>query len=94
MYCFYFPDGVETAIDVRGGLVVKSGDYERNHAICFAGGSMHGLEAASGVTTTLFEQQASALQPKAAISSKHVALVSGAILNDYFIHDNVIRKLH
>jgi hypothetical protein len=31
---FYFPDGVATAIDARGGLVVKCDDYERNHAIC------------------------------------------------------------
>ncbi len=87
---FYFPDGVATSIDARGGLVVKTGDYERNHAICFAGGSVYGLEVASGVTVTLFEQRAAALQTKAAISSKYVALVSGAILNDYSVRDNVI----
>jgi 6-aminohexanoate-oligomer endohydrolase len=91
---FYFPDGVATAIDARGGLVVRSGNYERNHVICFAGGSVYGLEAASGVTAALFEQRASALQTKAAISSQHVALVSGAILNDYFVRDNVIYPDH
>jgi L-aminopeptidase/D-esterase-like protein len=91
---FYFPDGVATAIDARGGLVVKSGDYERNHAICFAGGSVYGLEAASGVTAALFEQRASALQTKAAISSEHVALVSGAILSDYWARENVIYPDH
>lgn len=87
---FYFPDGVATAIDARGGLVAKTGDYERNHAICFAGGSVYGLEAASGITAALFEQRASALQTKDAISSKHMALVSGAILSDYSPRDNVI----
>ncbi|GCE09546.1 P1 family peptidase [Dictyobacter aurantiacus] len=87
---FYFPDGVATAIDARGGLVGKTGDYERNHAICFAGGSIYGLEAASGVTAAIFEQRASALQTKASVSSKHMALVSGAIINDYGARDNVI----
>ncbi|GCE14990.1 P1 family peptidase [Tengunoibacter tsumagoiensis] len=94
---FYFPDGVATAKDARGGLVVTSGDYERDHlkhAFCFAGGSVYGLEAASGVTAALFEQRAMALQTKAAISSQHVAVVSGAILNDYIFRENIIYPDH
>jgi hypothetical protein len=44
---FHFPEGAATAIDVRGGNVGKIGDYEFNHAICLAGGSLPGLEAAA-----------------------------------------------
>lgn len=43
---FHFPEGATTASDVRGGSVGLTGDYDRNHAICFAGGSLYGLEAA------------------------------------------------
>jgi 6-aminohexanoate-oligomer endohydrolase len=51
---FEFPGGAATAIDVRGGLVGKIGDYEWNHAICLAGGSLPGLEAAAGVSAELW----------------------------------------
>ncbi len=47
---FYVPEGVTTAIDVRGGLVGKTGDYGWNHAICLAGGSLYGLAPATGVS--------------------------------------------
>lgn len=83
---FAFPDGIATAIDVRGGMVGKTGDYEWNHAICFAGGSLYGLEAASGVTAALFERHAYSLE--------NFALVSGAIIYDYGDRDTVIYPDH
>lgn len=51
---FYFPDGVKTAVDIRGGYPGVSFQYEFNHAICFVGGSLLGLEAAAGVGAELF----------------------------------------
>ena len=41
--------GARTAIDDRGGAVGIVGRYEFNHAICLAGGSVHGVAAATGV---------------------------------------------
>jgi hypothetical protein len=47
---FYFPEGVSTAVDMRGGAIGASETfYGRHHAICFAGGSAFGLEVVSGV---------------------------------------------
>ena len=79
---FYFPNGVATAIDVRGGLVGKTGDYEWNNAICLAGGSLYGLEAAAGVTAELFVRHEYSLE--------NFALVSGAIIYDYIRRENRI----
>lgn len=79
---FYFPDGAATAIDVRGGMVGKTGDYEWNHAICLAGGSLPGLEAAAGVSAELFVKHEHSLE--------NFALVSGAIIFDYGRRENRI----
>ncbi len=79
---FHFPDGVATAIDVRGGMVGKTGDYDWNHAICLAGGSLPGLEAAAGVSAALFEGHDYSLE--------RFGLVSGAIIYDYGSRDSVI----
>ncbi len=76
---FLFPDGAATAIDARGGLVGKTGDYEWSHAICLAGGSLYGLEAASGVTAELFARRRYGLED--------FALVSGAIIYDYGVRE-------
>src|ERR1700704_2216847 len=54
---FCFPAGALTAIDVRGGAVGSSGNFEWNHAICLAGGSLYGLEAASGAAAELFARR-------------------------------------
>ena len=51
---FHFPYGAVTAVDVRGGSPKAYGNYDFNHAICLAGGSVYGLEAAAGVTAELF----------------------------------------
>ena len=74
---FYFPAGVATAVDVRGGSVGTMGGYGWNHAICFAGGSLYGLEAASGVAAELFAAQ------EYRTDFERIALVSGAIIYDY-----------
>ncbi len=79
---FYFPAGAATAIDVRGGSVGKTGDYEWTHAICLAGGSLYGLAAATGVTEELFIRHDHSLE--------NFALVSGAIIFDYGWRDNYI----
>ncbi len=81
---FYFPNGASTAIDIRGGAVGTIGNYEWNHAICLAGGSLYGLEAAAGVAAELFSRR------NYATNFAEIALVSGAILYDYPPRDNAI----
>jgi len=54
---FHFPDGAAAATDVRGGAPGTLGGYEWVHAICLAGGSLLGLEAAAGVTAELLAAQ-------------------------------------
>lgn len=81
---FHFPSGAATAIDVRGGSVGTIGGYGWNHAICLAGGSLYGLEAATGVSAELFAQA----DYKAGFED--IALVSGAIIFDYPPRDNTI----
>jgi L-aminopeptidase/D-esterase-like protein len=79
---FSFPQRAATAIDARGGAVATVGNYEWNHAICLAGGSLYGLTAASGVAEELFIRHGHSLE--------NFALVSGAIIFDYGARDNVI----
>ena len=72
---FYFPRGAATAIDKRGGAVGITGEYEWNHAIVLAGGSLYGLEAAAGVAAELnFHND---------YDLSKFALVSGAIIWDF-----------
>jgi L-aminopeptidase/D-esterase-like protein len=78
------PKGAALAIDVRGGSVgLTGGDYTWTHAICLAGGSLYGLEAASGVSAELFAQRAYATRG-------NFALVSGAIIYDFHRRDTAI----
>lgn len=79
---FLFPERAATSIDVRGGGAGTVGDYERNHAICFAGGSLPGLEVVSGVTAALWEQQGRPIG--------QYAVGCGAIINDYRRRANAI----
>jgi 6-aminohexanoate-oligomer endohydrolase len=81
---FYFPEGALTAIDIRGGSVGTTGNHKINHAICLAGGSSYGLEAACGVATALFARR------KYSKRFQDIALVSGAIIYDYGLRDNAI----
>lgn len=80
---FYFPDGVKTAIDVRGGSPGLSFPYEFNHAICFAGGSLMGLEAVAGVGAAIFAERGYQFEDT-------FPLASGAILFDFTGRDNHI----
>jgi L-aminopeptidase/D-esterase-like protein len=80
---FHFTDGASLQTDVRGGSPgTFGGGYERVNAICLAGGSLYGLEAASGVAAELFarrEYQTGWLD---------IPLVAGAIIFDYGPRDN------
>lgn len=82
---FHFGKVASLAIDVRGGSPGINGQHlEVINAICFAGGSLYGLEASTGVAAELFA--------KRGYSTKwtDIALVSGAILFDYGGRDNAI----
>ncbi len=81
---FYFPQGVRTAVDIRGGSPGTVGNYEENDAICFAGGSLYGLEAAAGVSAELFAQRN--YNP----DFMKIAAVSGAIIYDFGSRKNSI----
>jgi L-aminopeptidase/D-esterase-like protein len=82
---FYFPDGVSTAVDERGGSVgAAETNYGWHHAICFAGGSLFGLEVIAGVRAELLAQQ------NFKITWETVPLVGGAIIWDWTERDNAI----
>lgn len=83
---FVFAERVTTAIDVRGGGAGTIGDYERCHAICFAGGSLPGLEATGGVLAALWAQRGRPIG--------EYAVGCGAIINDYRRRDNAIHPDH
>src|SRR3954451_6446975 len=72
---FYFVRGLATAIDKRGGMVGITGEYDWNHAIVLAGGSLMGLEAAAGVSDEINARHDYDLNK--------MALVSGAIIWDF-----------
>jgi 6-aminohexanoate-oligomer endohydrolase len=80
---FYFPDGVKTAVDIRGGYPGLSFQYEFNHAICFAGGSLLGLEVVAGVSAEIFATRGYSFE-------EGFPLASGAILYDFTNRDNQI----
>lgn len=67
-----FPAGVMLELDVRGGAPAYFGDYGVTNAVCLAGGSSYGLEAAAGVASELFAQG----------GHKDLLAVAGAIIYD------------
>ena len=73
----FLPAGAAASTDVRGGSPGQLGGYEWVHAICLAGGSLYGLEAATGVAAELFAQR------QYATGWTEIPLVSGAIIFDY-----------
>jgi len=81
---FYFPKGAHTAVDIRGGSVGTTGNFEHNNAICLAGGSLYGLEAASGVAAELFKRH------EYSTDFMEIAAVSGAIIYDFPSRQNSI----
>ncbi len=78
----FLPDGATCATDVRGGSPGTLGGYEWVHAICFAGGSLYGLEAATGVAAEIFAQRGYAT------GWLDIPLVCGAIVFDWGPRDN------
>ena len=82
---FHFPEGAAVQVDVRGGSPGTLGaHYEWVHAICLAGGSLYGLEAASGVAAELFARRGYAT------GWMDIPLVAGAIVFDWGRRDNGI----
>ena len=79
-----FPAGAMTEIDIRGGAPGIVGNYDFCHAICLAGGSLYGLEAASGVTAELFARR------DYSTHWNNFALVNGAIVYDYGQRKNAV----
>ncbi|MGE3074153.1 MAG: P1 family peptidase [Dehalococcoidia bacterium] len=79
---FLFDRGWLMSIDERGGLVGTTGGYDWGHALCFAGGSLLGLEASTGVVAELWARKEH--------STDHIPLVNGAIVWDYVFRQNTI----
>jgi len=82
---FHIPKFASLSIDVRGGSPGVNGQHlDAINAICFAGGSLYGLEASTGVAAELFKMRG--------YSTKwmDIALVSGAIIFDYGMRSNAI----
>jgi L-aminopeptidase/D-esterase-like protein len=81
----FLPDGAACAIDVRGGSPGTLGShYEWVHAICLAGGSLYGLEAATGVAAEIFARR------DYATTWLEIPLVAGAIVFDWGPRDNAV----
>jgi 6-aminohexanoate-oligomer endohydrolase len=79
---FVFPGRGIVAMDVRGGAAGTIGDYAACDAICLAGGSSLGLEAATGVAAEIFARRG---QLGAALP-----LVMGAVLYDFGSRNNAV----
>ncbi len=80
----FLPEGAACAVDVRGGSPGTIGGLEWVHAICLAGGSLYGLEAATGVAAEIF-----ALRDYAT-GWTEIPLVSGAIIFDWGPRDTAV----
>jgi L-aminopeptidase/D-esterase-like protein len=81
----HLPKVASLSIDVRGGSPGVNGQHlDAINAICFAGGSLYGLEASTGVAAELFKRRGYST------SWVDIALVSGAIIFDYGTRGNAI----
>jgi L-aminopeptidase/D-esterase-like protein len=72
----HFAQGAACATDIRGGAPGVIGGYSRTDAVCFAGGSLYGLEAVHGVASELLARRGTARWGQ-------IAVVSGAIIYDF-----------
>ena len=82
---FLFPDSAASSIDVRGGSPgVCGAGYDLVHAICLAGGSLYGLEAAAGVAAELLAGR------DYRTGWLDIPLVAGAIVFDWGPRDNAV----
>jgi len=81
---FYFPKGAQCAVDQRGGF---SGTYMMGDgyvdAICYAGGSLLGVEASAGVAKGIFNRRES-------YSWYDIPVVRGAIIYDFLPRANLV----
>ncbi len=80
----HFPSGVPVAMDIRGGATGFVGDYGFVHAISLAGGSIFGLEAASGIAAEILAHGGYQVNWEA------IPLVSGGIIYDFGGRENSI----
>jgi L-aminopeptidase/D-esterase-like protein len=80
----FLPGGAACAVDVRGGSPGWLGAYEWVHAICLAGGSIYGLEAATGVSAEILARRGYA------VGWTDIPLVAGAIVFDFGFRDTAI----
>jgi L-aminopeptidase/D-esterase-like protein len=82
----HFPGGpFACSIDVRGGSPAVSGaGIELADAICLAGGSLYGLEAAAGVAAELLARR------EYRTDWMQIPLVAGAIIFDWGPRDNAV----
>ena len=78
------PGGAACSVDVRGGSPGTIGNYEWAHAVCFAGGSLYGLEAACGVAAELMAMRGHT------VGWTDIELVLGAIVYDFGRRENAI----
>jgi L-aminopeptidase/D-esterase-like protein len=81
---FHFAGGATIERDVRGGSPGTFGDFDWVDAVCFAGGSLYGLEAATGVAAELFAQR------DYDTGWMSIAAVAGAIIFDWGPRDNAV----
>ncbi|HEY0070493.1 MAG TPA: P1 family peptidase [Chloroflexia bacterium] len=83
---FHFPQLAQAAVDVRGGShgTLLTEERDRVGAICLAGGSLLGIEAATGVTAELFAQR------DYSTGWGDIPLVSAGIIFDYGPRGNSI----
>jgi L-aminopeptidase/D-esterase-like protein len=77
------PRGARTFVDVRGGSPGYIG-YPLNHAVCFAGGSVYGIEAVAGVLAELRSLRGNT------VGWDELPLVSGAVIYDFTPRENTI----
>jgi L-aminopeptidase/D-esterase-like protein len=82
---FHFAKAALCAVDVRGGsaATIMGGDGPID-ALCFAGGSSYGLEAASGVMAELFSQRGFAHR------FHEIAVVQGAVIFDFVVRSSSV----
>lgn len=79
-----FNDFANVAMDVRGGSPGFVGNYAVVDAITMAGGSLLGLEAASGVAAGILAER------EYSTDWWDIPLVSGGVIFDYRLRDNSI----
>jgi L-aminopeptidase/D-esterase-like protein len=81
-----FPEGpASCSVDVRGGSPAVSGaGIDLVDAICLAGGSLYGLEAAAGVAAELLARR------DYRTGWLEIPLVAGAIIFDWGLRDNAV----